>query len=68
MDITYLPMRRGARHGLGPVAAHASLSLGAIMDWHTRMVPGVADLEHRAMVRHWSEDHGKGTPTSASRR
>ena len=38
MDITYLPMRRGARHGLGPVAAHASLSLLAIMDWHTRMV------------------------------
>ena len=30
--------------------------------------PGVADLEHRAMVRHWSEDHGEGTPTSASRR
>ncbi len=38
VDITYLPMRRGARHGLGPVAAHASLSLVAIMDWHTRMV------------------------------
>ena len=38
VDITYLPMRRGARHGLGPVAAHASLSLVAIMDCHTRMV------------------------------
>ncbi len=37
-DITSLPMRRGARHGLEPVAAHASLHLVAIMDWHTRKV------------------------------
>ena len=47
VDITYLPMRRGARHGLGPVAAHASLSLVAIMDWHTRMVLawGISNIE-----------------------
>jgi putative transposase len=38
VDITYLAMRRGARHGLGPVAAHASLYMVAIMDWDTRMV------------------------------
>ncbi len=37
-DITDIPMRRGARHGLGPVAAHASLSLVAVMDWFTRKV------------------------------
>ena len=38
-DITSLRMRRGARHGLEPVAVHASLYLLAIMDWHTRKVP-----------------------------
>lgn len=38
-DITPLPVRRGARHGLEPVTAHASLYLMAIMDWHTRKVP-----------------------------
>ena len=38
-DITSLPVRRGARHGLEPVTAHASLYLMAIMDWHTRKVP-----------------------------
>ena len=32
-DITYLPMRRSVRHGLEPVAAHASLYLVAVMDW-----------------------------------
>ena len=37
-DITYLPMRKGVRHGLEPVAAHASLYLVAIMDWFTRKV------------------------------
>lgn len=37
-DITYLPMRRGVRHGLEPVAAHASLYLVTVMDWFTRKV------------------------------
>lgn len=29
---------------------------------------GLAHLEHRAMIRHWFEDHGEGRRTSASRR
>ena len=38
VNITYLLMRRGTRHDLGQVAAHALLYLVAIMDCHTRMV------------------------------
>jgi transposase len=32
MDLTYIPMARGVRHGLEPVAAHASLYLAAVVD------------------------------------
>jgi putative transposase len=38
MAITYIPMARGVRHGLEPVAAHASLYLAAVLDWFTRGV------------------------------
>jgi putative transposase len=38
MDITHIPMARGVRHGLAPVAAHASLYLAAVLDWFTRRV------------------------------
>jgi putative transposase len=38
MDITYIPMARGVRHGLGPMAAHASLYLAAVVDWFSRRV------------------------------
>ncbi len=38
MDITYIAMARGVRHGLEPVAAHASLYLAAVLDWFTRRV------------------------------
>lgn len=45
VDITYLPMRRGF------------LYLVAIMDWHTRNGPVMADLEHagRALLRRRAE-------------
>jgi putative transposase len=31
-------MARGVRHGLEPMAAHASLYLAAVLDWFTRRV------------------------------
>ena len=53
-DITPLAVRRGARHGLEPVTAHASLYLMAIMDWHTRKVPSwrISNILEGDRVRH----------------
>jgi putative transposase len=38
MDLTYIPTALGVRHGLEPVAAHASLYLAAVVDWFTLRV------------------------------